>query len=197
MARGFRTGYVHGMLDDNQTFEQFVMSCARAFGALILMRDDPKDAPIPEEFKPDGYYYESVIKAQAEMDRINSLTPQELAAEASAKREAAIREYEEGKRLDEAEQRRVGEMRARVEAWTPPTAEHANIKSFMLEQLWKYKPSEDYGKEQREAPTAVYAERIKQNAKESLAYAKESLDKQEILCASRTLWVKQLRESLA
>jgi len=58
MSSLMASGYVHKMLDDKQDFRTFAMSCARAFGALITMRDEPADAPIPDEFKPDPYHME-------------------------------------------------------------------------------------------------------------------------------------------
>lgn len=51
------TGYTVGIADGKiTTFEQYAMTCARAFGALVMMRDDPFDAPIPEEIKVADYY---------------------------------------------------------------------------------------------------------------------------------------------
>ena len=32
-------------VENGQTFEEFILSCARAFGALVEMRDEPADAP--------------------------------------------------------------------------------------------------------------------------------------------------------
>ena len=40
------TGYTAIIEDDpNCTFEQYLMRCARAFGATVTMRDDPLDKP--------------------------------------------------------------------------------------------------------------------------------------------------------
>ena len=45
------TGYTVALYEGKDvTFEDFVMGCSRAFGALISLRDEP-NAPIPEEFK--------------------------------------------------------------------------------------------------------------------------------------------------
>lgn len=50
------TGYTAGVKDGTVTdFKAFVMQCARAFGALIDMRDDPSDVPIPKSFAPSSY----------------------------------------------------------------------------------------------------------------------------------------------
>lgn len=51
--------------NENFTFPEFAMRCARNFGALIMMRDEPLDAPIPEKFEPSGYYKKEYEKAKA------------------------------------------------------------------------------------------------------------------------------------
>jgi hypothetical protein len=61
------TGYVHHMVEKNQTFPQFAMSCARAFGALIEMRDEGMDAKIPDEIKPEPYHKKAAAEARKEL----------------------------------------------------------------------------------------------------------------------------------
>jgi len=47
------TGYTLDLYDGkNITFKEFVMKCAGAFGALISMKDESLDAPIPEHLEP-------------------------------------------------------------------------------------------------------------------------------------------------
>jgi hypothetical protein len=49
------TGYTAAVADGTITeFPDFAMQCARAFGTLVLMRDEPQDAAIPEKFEPAG-----------------------------------------------------------------------------------------------------------------------------------------------
>lgn len=56
------TGYTAAVCDGKITeFPAFALQCARAFGALITMRDDAMNAPIPEEIKPDTSYYDKNI----------------------------------------------------------------------------------------------------------------------------------------
>ena len=45
------TGYT-APIKDGISFNDFMWGCARAFGALIMMRDDPPGTPIPERFEP-------------------------------------------------------------------------------------------------------------------------------------------------
>jgi hypothetical protein len=56
------TGYT-APIADGMTFEQFALGCARAFGALVTMRDEPSDAPIPERLEPDTPFVAAPITA--------------------------------------------------------------------------------------------------------------------------------------
>lgn len=48
MPTGYTADVQSGKVTD---FAEYAMNCARAFGALVLMRDDPSDADIPERFE--------------------------------------------------------------------------------------------------------------------------------------------------
>jgi hypothetical protein len=50
------TGYTAKLMEEGQSFPEFAMRCARNFGALIMMRDESLDVPIPEQFEPSDYY---------------------------------------------------------------------------------------------------------------------------------------------
>lgn len=53
------TGYTAAVEDGTITeFDDFAWQCARAFGALIMMRDDPMSAPIPQKFEPTAEHVE-------------------------------------------------------------------------------------------------------------------------------------------
>ncbi len=57
------TGYTAAVQNGTVTrFADFAMNCARAFGALVELRDE-MDAPIPDTFKPSTHHSESLKKA--------------------------------------------------------------------------------------------------------------------------------------
>ena len=67
------TGYTLELYDGKDiTFEEFVLKCARAFGALINMRDEPRDAPIPERFEPSYYHLKELIKAKSGQKKLKN-----------------------------------------------------------------------------------------------------------------------------
>jgi hypothetical protein len=85
------TGYTADVQNGTVTeLRDFALSCARAFGACIMMRDDPPGTPIPDQFEPSSYYRIECEKAQAELSRLLTLTPAGIAAETIAHNKAAI-----------------------------------------------------------------------------------------------------------
>jgi len=74
------TGYTATLMEKNQTFPEFIMGCARAFGALIMMRDDPNDATIPDKFEPSDYHAKGIIKAREKLAKLKAMTDGEKLA---------------------------------------------------------------------------------------------------------------------
>ena len=63
------TGYTASVADGRVTeFAPFALQCARAMGALIMMRDEPHDAPIPERFEASDYYSKSLAEARERLE---------------------------------------------------------------------------------------------------------------------------------
>lgn len=130
------TGYTAPVQSGEITeFKDFALQCARAFGALIMMRDDPSDAPIPKRFEPSTYNADRLAEATAELARISDQPVSFWEAEASRTYAEALARWEE-RRQEKREQRtRYEAMLAKVEAWTPPTPDHEELKKFMGQQL--------------------------------------------------------------
>lgn len=190
------TGYT-ACIDDGATFEQFVWRCARGMGACIMMRDDPWDKPIPESFEPSKYYFESVESAEKKLAAINAMTVEEI-TERQVADNAAIRVNNERRRTEREEQKRnYAAIKAKVEAWTPPTADHEGLRSFMLEQLETGKPYEAW---QENENTIVEPEEWRQaqieKVMQEVARAKDEWNKEQERTAGRNGWIKQLRDSI-
>ena len=128
------TGYT-AAVKDGISFEQFTWNCARAFGALIMMRDEPSDAKVPETFAPSDYYAQSLAAAFSRLNSLKAMPVAEAQASSIADHAAAIRRLAE--RVNEAQDLRnsYNEMLAKVIKWSPPTSEHESLKEFMAEQL--------------------------------------------------------------
>lgn len=191
------TGYTCHVVDGKITeFPEFALSCARAFGALISMREEPADAPIPDEFKPSSYNETRLTESRAKLEELNAMTAEQVAercAAAYTEAQASHDKYE----ADCCEQdRRLDAMLAKVAAWTPPTAGHVEMKAFMIDQLTiskrgSYRPMPPLKME----PADWHRDQIEKAMKDIEYHAGEHAKEVE-RAKGRTEWLQQLRSSL-
>ncbi len=192
------TGYTHE-IGEGATFEKFAMSCARNFGALVTMRDDPADAEIPDEFAPDTKYYDGMIeKAHATLSELATMTDAEATANAEEAYRAELRSQQERMDKNEALRRKYEAMLEKVCEWTPPTPDHAGLKRFMREQI---EGSIEFDCSYRDdAPVLAtpeeYKRALKERALRDLEYGTAERIKEIERANSRTAWVRALRASL-
>lgn len=192
------TGYTAALYDGKpQSFEEFLFTCARAFGALVIMRDDPLDAPFPDEFKPSDYHAKALQLAEADLADLKSLSSEEI--EERWKREDAARQERNQSNTEKCNARavRYDEMLTAAEEWTPPTPDHSELKAFMIDQL---KQSIDFDCkvfliEGFSTAEDWYADAVK-DAERRLSYHTIENQKELDRTRSRNEWIKALRESL-
>ncbi len=197
------TGYTHKLYEgEDQPFDDFVLSCARAFGALILMRDDPPDTPIPDEFKPESSYSEKQLaKANDVLSVARGWSDATAEAAADTDYKHAHYEWEQHLQRTAAMKARYEAMLEKVQAWEPPTPDHQELKEFMDKQLresidfdcagverWYPEPQRKSGAEHK-AAMIVIAER-------DIEYHTEQIAKEAERAQGRTAWVRALRDSL-
>lgn len=194
------TGYTAEVGDGKVTdFNVFAMQCARAFGALITMRDDPADAAIPAEFAPSDYHVKALAKAREALAslRAMSIDQRQVAADTANAGAVASWDLHEAKKAET--RKRYDAMVARVKAWTPPTGDHVEMKNFMLQQLsesirfdcgpaYSKRPSPLQRDEWFAEAVAKAEHDIDYHTKEHAAEVKR--------CAWRSAWIADLRRSL-
>jgi hypothetical protein len=129
------TGYTAPLEDGPMEFEAFVWRCARAMGALVMMRDDPMDAPIPERFEPHPHYAESLMRAKSDLAEALGMDDATATARMEAEYEAAVASADKFDAANDAANARFADMLAKVRAWQPPTPDHQGFRAFMIEQL--------------------------------------------------------------
>jgi len=196
------TGYTADVQDGKVTsFRAFAMQCARAFGALVTMRDDDQDAPIPEELKPGEYYISSVQSDEVKLGGLLAMGDEEASTKAAEAYEAQLAYSREYRAKKIAQRKRYEAMLAKVEAWEPPSPDHEGMKKFMLSQLREsieFDCSSDYTPTVE--PLLSGADWRKQQiarAQESLERSRKSLADEEERVRGHNKWLRQLRESLA
>lgn len=131
------TGYTYPVVEGKVTeFRDFALGCARAFGALIMMRDDAADAPIPESIPADTDYYDKCIAAEAQrIEEIKAMSAADADVEARTAYEEAMGSRTVYLSIKELEAERLNAMLQKVRAWQPPTPDHLGMKEFMIDQL--------------------------------------------------------------
>lgn len=185
---------------DGITFEQYALNCARAFGALILMRDEPGDAPIPERFEPSPYYDENLTKAIAKLRQLEAMSYEDAESEASLQVEKETASRTELLADRAALRKKYIAMLARVDAWMPPSPDHVEYKAFMRSQIESSMSDCDtdcYDRNpvmQLNGP-AWRAQQIEKARKDIAYYAKNRAEEHD-RTESRNRWIAALRESL-
>lgn len=197
MPTGYTAGVADGKIAD---FPTFAMQCARAFGALVTMRDDPADAPIPDEIQPAPYYDERCARLEAELAALLALTPEQAEARAREEYEGDLRADAEYAARKAAVRQRYEAMLAEANAWTPPTPDHVGMKEFMVEQLTESIKFDcaDYPREPRTLLSGEEWLLLTVGAtRRALADAREHANEEALRAKQRTDWLRALRASLA
>lgn len=195
------TGYTCHVQDGTvTTFRAYALECARAFGALITMRDEPSDAKIPDSFKAETKYYdEQIARAKNALDELHLLADAECGRRAAADHAAALQRHDERLAEKRIQRKRYEDMKAMAAAWTPPSPDHVEMKKFMIEQLDSsidFDCSESYMDPPIALSGAEWRTHQIDSAKRDLEYGlkhhREEIERTE----GRNRWVRQLRESL-
>ncbi len=181
------------------TFEQYAWDCARAFGALVTLRDEPS-APIPERFEPDTYFQKRLEEVHATLERISAWTPEQIAAEYQIAFDSSMAAYQA--RIDRAAALRAkyDAMLSQVRAWQPPTPDHVNYKEFMESQIVesiKFDCCLEFDSAPApQEPATWHAEWIA-DLKASLVRSEQQQRDEVKRAHDRTQWVHAIRDSFA
>lgn len=151
------TGYTSKLYEGEQSFNDFILRCARALGALITMRDDDWDVPIPKELEVDDYHAKRISEAKARLTKFEKLTDEQIQKKIDKQYAQRIKEDMESKKENDDRRNRYQAMIAQVKAWNPPTKDHEGLKKFMLSQLTESMEHDchDYSKEKPHAKPTV------------------------------------------
>lgn len=196
------TGYTYKISENKDyTFEEFIWDCARAFGALMHMRDESVDAKIvmPE---PSSYYEESAKNHKKELERLKKLSLADAKKEMEAQHESSLQRAREGIEKDKAVRQRYETMLAKVTAWKPPSSEHASLKKFMVEQITnsiEFDCHSDYYErmlnEKMPTPKQWLKDAIKKE-QSNLDYDLIHLEKEKTSYTKQVEWITQLQKSV-
>ncbi|MBI2035513.1 MAG: hypothetical protein HYT12_02415 [Candidatus Liptonbacteria bacterium] len=193
------TGYTADLNDGKQvTFSEFAMKCARAFGALIEMRDDSLDAPIPDEFRPSNYHLDAIETAKKRLAEVEKWSNARAEREAKKAFDDEVRSSKKYGEKNEKTGRAYIAMLKQAGKWVPPTKDHEGLKSFMIDQL-----AESVEFDCLHTPTMPqrlsgkqYRTQLVKNARRDIAYHTKEHNAEVRRARERSEWVRELRHSL-
>jgi hypothetical protein len=194
------SGYT-AAIKDGIDFKTFALQCARAFGALVMMRDDPADAPIPERFEPSDYHVRAIAEAQQRLNELDGMPVDEAGREAQAQYVKEVQSRRDRIAENDALRVKYQAMLKQVDAWEVPTPDHEGLKKFMREQIEssiEFDCNNDYYLRTMpvlKTPLEWRSEQVEKARRDISYHSKENAE--EIgRTATRNDWVKALRESL-
>lgn len=179
-------------------FADFAMQCARAFGALVTMRDEPTGAQIPERFVPSKYNKERLAEAKKQLTALERMSPSEIETARDQEFADAMAYFEKREKERIEQKERYEAMLAQVRAWMPPSTDHADMKKFMEEQLIDsidFDCGHPLGQPEKMTAKAWHEEALRKARWNVEYHSKEWAQEQERV-AKRNEWLRLLRESL-
>jgi len=197
------TGYT-AIIEDKEdvTFKDYILGCARAFGACIDMRDEPQEKRIPKKFKVDSYHTKELTDSDNKLKELNDLSGEQLNERAEKEYKRELASLKRDQKRDLAMEDRYAKILEEVKAWIPPSKEHVGLKDFMIDQIiecTQYNHLEFYEEEfkslKKVSGEAWYIKQVK-NIEEHIKYHQKGLKGEIKKLESRNKWLEQLWGSL-
>lgn len=195
------TGYTSSLYDGPQSFRDYALQCARAFGACVELRDEPL-APAPDSLPVYSYHETRLAESRARLAEVEAWTDEQAEAAADAAWAEAERQYSEALAEVAGRKERYSAALAEAKAWTPPTPDHQKLKDFMIEQIemcWDETELSSYYKDRkfhcRLSAAEVKAKEIK-DAKWNIKHHEEHHQNEVSRNQMRNAWLQVLHASL-
>lgn len=194
------SGYTHQVNDGTMTnLKDFVLYCARAFGACIMQRDD-SPSELPKLQPIDPYHLNEFLNAQKKLAELKMITIDEANKLADAEYRKVVAEKKKYSKKNDESKVRYNAMLAKVKAWVPPTPDHNELKTFMIEQLQSsmyFDVMDDgfYGDPVKSDGAKWLADRI-ESAECGIKYHAKKYDEEIERTNSRNKWISDLYNSL-
>lgn len=189
------TGYTSYIEDGVVTnLKDFAMLCARAFGALIDMRDEPTSTPIPKLLKPSRYHKDGMDTKAALIARLKARSTAGWRSEYGHEVKRIDRDNTKSMKIFQDKSARYEKIRKEIEAWKPPK-DHVQLKAFMLDQI-RISTEHMDAYTHHIAPFAEWKALQIHNARTDWLYHKQEWGKELARVKRNNAWVAALRASL-
>jgi len=189
------TGYTCILDDRDVSVREYILRCARAFGACVEQLDESLDSP-PRESIASTYHRERLEEGKRQLEDLLAMTTEQVMAKCEAEYEEELSSWRRRRAEWEVVNGRYTAMAEAVHAWTPPTAEHQELKQFALEQLKTGRPYEpSQSPPERCAPETWRSLRVG-IAERGIVYHEEMYAKEVERVAERNAWLRDLQKSV-
>lgn len=172
--------------------------------AHLFFHDLTLSEPLPQDAEGGSYYARHIANIEEEIRDVEAWTVAVAARKIKSIRREALASIEQCRSGNNAVLARCAEMRQRVEAWTPPTPDHEDLKQVMLEQLTALEESHghDYDEDEREmrkfAPDpSEYKQTHLAELRNSLRNARQNYEESRQRAEKSNSWVRILETDLA
>ena len=129
------TGYTDCVSKGEVTdFKTYALRCARAFGACVMLRDEPMSDEIPE-FEPSDHNKKCLEEAEKQLAELNAMTAADKVAMFERESAARIKSVKEGIERKQQQLERYNAMLEKAKAFKAPTKDHAEYAKFLVSQL--------------------------------------------------------------
>lgn len=196
------TGYTYILeKQPDVSFRDFALRCARAMGALIMLRDEPMDAPLPDDVGGSlDYELTRIAKAKERAAEVASWDAKEWRRQYAEFKASRERDYakarEDAARWAKACRRMIDE----VNRWKAPTEHHEGLRNFMLQQLeetLRFDGTPLDAEHYEVPPFAEWKAAEVARAKAEPHRAEQAYDEAKMRADDRNEWVRALKASLA
>ena len=175
---------------ERQTFEEFVLSCARM---MIYDCAELPDTPV----SPAAYYYQSLQDAQKAYNDLRKMGADEILAAAKQAHQQNVDRYVQ--RCNAVTKRREAHrvMAENVHKWEPPIPDLVPLKDAMQKQLDEFaKDVLDLPQLPVELPPGLWWLRELDEAERAVMCASKAVDAAERRAQRTSHWITVLREDL-
>lgn len=195
------TGYTADIVND-QSFEDYVLGCARAFGACLHQQDnDLAEKPKLQEI--NLYYTNRIEETEQQLNTFNKMSHKDQVDWGQEEKSRQLHSINESLEKKKTLLIKYNIMLDKVNSWIPPSKDHVEFKKFMISQIedsinWDCSTNYytvEYSRIKDMIPLEFYNAMVSQLNKD-LLYYKEQLHKEETRTLERNFWIKSLYESL-
>jgi hypothetical protein len=189
------------IIQEGGTFKEFALKCARSFGPLYTLRDEPSNIPIPDVIKPNTYHLKQIEEYKKELDFFSNTTDSELEILLDSEFEESYKSHTNALKENRELRSRYEDALRKANDYIAPTDNHIEYKKFMIELLEEsihFDCDESYYLEHvpiKKSLEDFKKERI-ESIKDSIKYHTKNWEDELERSHKNTEWAQALKKSL-